>query len=191
MNQVHMSVSDDQLPDLDAPSLSSELHNNSIVKRTEPESVLESEDLLQLDSSTVSSQDTSSIEIKFVSESEGQLDNANLSPTDVFLEHHDYEVFLLQKEIDAPYVNLSHQDTHVYEKQDQDDLLIHAINLRHNFALPQFMEQDNFENLKPTDAPGKVPTIIQASSDHTFNPNYAHNPMTAQCNQSQYPPPLC
>ena len=64
-----------------------ELQDNSIVESTEPESVPDFEDLLQLDSTSVSSQDTSSIEIEFVPESEGQLDNANLSPTDIFLEH--------------------------------------------------------------------------------------------------------
>ena len=40
-------------------------------------------------------QDTSSVEIEFVSESEGHLDHANLSQTDLFLEHYDYELFLL------------------------------------------------------------------------------------------------
>ena len=45
-------------------------------------------------------QDTSSvenIEIEFLPEAKGQQDHANLSPTD-----HDYELFLLQKEIEAP-----------------------------------------------------------------------------------------
>ena len=98
-----LDTSCDHLLHLDSPSLSSEIQDNSIVESTEPESVPDFEDLLQLDSTSVSSQDTSSIEIEFVSESEGQLDNANLSPTDIFLEHHDYELFLLQKEIDAPY----------------------------------------------------------------------------------------
>ena len=105
------------------------------------------------------------------------MDHAILSPTDVFLEHHDYELFLLQKEIDVPYDNLSHQDTHVYEKQDQDVFLMHAINLSHNFALPQFMAQHNCEDLKPTDTPSTVPTALQASSDHIFNPKCAHNLM--------------
>ena len=107
--EFSLDTSCDHLLHLESLSLSSELQDNSIVENTETESVPDLEDLLQLDSSSVSSQDTSSIEI--VSESEGQLDNANLSPTDVSLEHHDYELFLLQKEIDAPYDNLSHQDT--------------------------------------------------------------------------------
>ena len=140
-----------------------------------------------MDSTSVSSQDTSSIEIEFVSESEGQLDNAKLSPTDIFLEQHDYELFLLQKEIDAPYDNLSHQETHVCEKQGQDEFLIHATDLSHNFALPQFMAQHKCEDLKPIDTPSTFSTFIQASSDHTSNPICAHNSMPTQCNQSPYP----
>ena len=115
-----LDTSCDHLLHLDSPSLPSELQDNPIVESTEPESVPDFEYLLRLDSTSVSSQDTSSIEIEFLSESEGQLDNANLSPTDIFLEHHDYELFLLQKEIDAPYDNLSHQETHVCEKEGQD-----------------------------------------------------------------------
>ena len=41
------------------------------------------------------------VEIEFLAESEGQLGHPNHSPTDVFHEHHDYELFLLQKEIDG------------------------------------------------------------------------------------------
>ena len=51
------------------------------------------------------------------------------------------------------------------------------------------MAQHNCEDLKPTETPIKVPTTFQASSDHTFNPKCAHNPMANQCNQSQYPNP--
>ena len=181
-----LNTSCDHLLHLDSPILSSELQDNSIVGSTEPESVPDFEDLLQLDSTCVSSQDTSSIGIEFLPEFGGQFDHANLSPTDVFPEHHEYEMFLLQKEIDAPYDNLSHQDTHVYEKQDQDVFLIHATNLSHNFSLPQFMAQHNCEDLNPTDTPSTVPTALQASSDHSFNPKCAHNLMATQCNQSQY-----
>ena len=48
------------------------------------------------------------------------------------------------------------------------------------------MAQHNCEDLKPTDTPSAVPTTLQASSDHTFNPKCAHNLMTTQCNQSQH-----
>ena len=73
--------------------------------------------LLHLDSSRLSSeiQDTSSVdsvEIEVLPESEGKLDHTNLSPTDVFSGHHDYELFFLQKEIDAPSDNLNFQNTH-------------------------------------------------------------------------------
>ena len=105
------------------------------------------------------------VEIEFLAESEGQLGHTNHSPTDVSHEHHDHELFLLQKEIDAPYDNLSHQETHIYE-----DILIHANILSHTFTLPQFMTQHNCEDLKPTDTPSTVPTAFQASSNHTFNP---------------------
>ena len=137
-----------------------------------------------MDSTCVSSQDTSSIEIEFLLEYEGQLDHANLSPTKVFLEHHNYKLFLLQKEINAPYVNLDHQDTHVCEKQY--DILTHTTNLIHNFALPQFMAQHNCEDLKSTYTPRTVPTALQASNDHTFNPKCVHNLLATQCNQSQH-----
>ena len=74
-----LDTSCDHLLHLDSFSLPSELQDNSIVESTEPESVPDVEDLLQLDSTSVSSQDTFSIEIEFVSESEGQLDNVNLT----------------------------------------------------------------------------------------------------------------
>ena len=57
---------------LNSPSLSSELQDNSSVD---------------------------SDEIEFLPESEGQLDHTNFTPTDVFSEHHEYELFLLQKEL--------------------------------------------------------------------------------------------
>ena len=94
-----LDTSGDHFLHLDSPSLSSELQNTSSVESVEPEPVPDFEDLLQLDSTRVSSQDTSSIEIEHVSESEGQLDNANLSPTYVFLEQPDNELFLLQKRL--------------------------------------------------------------------------------------------
>ena len=115
------------------------------------------------------------------------MDSANLSPTDVFLENHDCELFLLQKEIDAPSDNLNNQDSHACEKLSQDNtFLIHASNLSHTFALPQSMAQHFCEDLKPTDTPRTVPIFIQASSDHTLNPICTHNPVATQCDQSQY-----
>ena len=101
-----LDTSYSHLPHLDSPSLSSELQDNSSVD---------------------------SIEIQFLPESEEQLDHTKLSPTDVFTEHHDYELFLLQNEIDAP--NDNHYNIHTCE--NQDDILIHATNLSNTFALPQ------------------------------------------------------
>ena len=110
-----LDTSCDLLHLLDSPSLSSELQDNSSVD---------------------------SIEIEFLPESEGQLDHTTLSPTDVFSEHHDYELFLLQKEFDAPNANPNHYDIHTCEIQD--DILIHATNLSNTFALPQIMAQHNW-----------------------------------------------
>ena len=151
---------------------SPELQDHSIVGSAETKSILESEDLLQLDSISVSSQATCSIETE-----------TNLSPTDVFSGHHDYEMFLLQKEIDAPHYNLNDHVPHDCEEQDQDTILTHATILSHTFALPQFMDQHNYENQEPTDTPSTIPTAFQVSCDHTLHPECTHNLMGIQCNQ--------
>ena len=65
-----LDTSCDHLFHLDSPILSSELQDNSCVD---------------------------SVEIELLPESERQLDHTNLSPTDVYSEHHDYELFLQQK----------------------------------------------------------------------------------------------
>ena len=162
------------------PSTSPELQDHSIVGGAEPESILDSEDLLQLDSISVASQATCSIETEFLLEFKGQLDDTNLSPTDVFSGHHDYEMFLLQKEIDAPHDNLNH---HGFEEQDQDVILTLATILSLTLALPQFMDQNNYEDQEPTDTPSTVSTAYQVSCDHTLRPECTHNPMEIQCNQ--------
>ena len=147
----------DHLLHLDSPSLSSELQDNSSVV---------------------------SVEIEFYPESEEQLDHTKFSPTDVFSEHHDYDLFLLQNEIDAPNDNPDHYDIHTCEIQD--DILIHATNLSNTFALPKFIAQHNCQYQEPTDDPSGVPTDSQASCDHTLKPKCAHHPMVTRCNQSQY-----
>ena len=179
-----LDTSCDHLLHLDSPSLSSELQDTSIVVTIEPESVPEFDDILQLDSTSVSSQDTSRIEIEFVSDPEEPLKSNKSSPPDVFSVQHDYDLFLLNQEIGIPSDNLNHLDTHVCEKQGQNNLLIHATNLSHNFALPQFITQHNCEDLKPIDTPSTTSTLTQASSDHTSNPICAHNSIATQCNQS-------
>ena len=55
------------------------------------------------------------------------------------------------------------------KKQGQDEFLIHATDIGHNFALPHFMAQHNCEDLKPIDSPSTFSTFTQASSDHTSN----------------------
>ena len=161
---------------MDHPSTSLEPQDHSIVGSAEPESILESEDLLQLDSISVSSQATCSIETE-----------TNLSPTDVFSGYHDYEMFLLQKEIDAPHDNLNHHVPHACEEQDQDTILTHSTILSHTFALPQCMDQHNCEDQEPTDTPSTIPTTFQVSCDHTLHPECTHNLMAIQCNQYSNP----
>ena len=116
-----------------------------------------------------------SVEIEFLPESEGHLDHTKNSPTDLFSTHHDYELFLLQKELDAPNNNLNHYNFHTCE--NQDDILIHTTNLSNIFALPQFMAQHTCDDQEPTDDPIAVPTASQASCDHTLKPKCAHNPI--------------
>ena len=181
-----MNTSYDHQFHLDHPSISSELQDHSIVVNAEIMSTLDSEDLLQLDSISVSTQVTCSIESEFLPEFEGQLDHTNLSPTDVFSGHYNYELFLLQKKMDVPHDNITHEDTHVYEEQDQDVILTHATILSHTFALPQFMDQHNCEDQDPTETPITVPTAFQVSYDHTLHPECSHNPMAIQCNQYPY-----
>ena len=100
-----------------------------------------------------------------------------------FSRHHDYELCLLQKEIDAPHDNVNHHDIHGFEEQDQDVILTHATILSHTFALPQFMEQHNCEDQEPTDNPTTIPTTFQDSCDHSLHPKCTHNPMAIQCNK--------
>ena len=52
------------------------------------------------------------------------------------------------------------------------------------------MTQPNSEVLEHTGTPSAVPTALQASCDHTFNPKCAHNLMETKCNQPQYLIPL-
>ena len=143
-----LDTSCDHLLHLDSPSLSPELQYNS---------------------------SADSVEIEFLPESERQLDHTKHSPTDLFSEHHDYELFLLQKLFDAPNDNPNHYD--IFTCENQNDILIHATNLSNIFALPQFMAQHTCEDQDPTDDPIAVPTASQASCDHTLKPMCAHNPI--------------
>ena len=169
--------SDDPPQNVDKPHLSASI---STITNLDVTCTLDTscDQLLHLDPPSHSSdpQDISSVEnveIEFIDDSEEPLEIKKPSPTDVFSSYHDYHLFLLQKAIDAPNGNLNHLDTHICE--NQDDTLIHATNLSHTFALPQFMAQHNYEDLKPTDTPRTVPTAIQATSDQIFNPSCAQS----------------
>ena len=96
-------------------------------------------------------------------------------------------MFLLQQEIDAPHDNCNHHVPHDCEEQDQDTILTHATILSHTFALPQFMDQHNYEDQEDTYTPSTIPTAFQAHRDDTYNPECTHNPMAILCNQ--YPNP--
>ena len=63
-------------------------------------------------------------------------------------------------------------------------------NPNNNFTLPQFMAQHNYEDKDPTDTPSAVPTALQPSCDHTFNPKCALNLMATQRHQLQYLIPM-
>ena len=89
------------------------------------------------------------LKLSFFLNQKEKLDHTYHSPTDILSEHHEYELFLLQKEIDAPNDNPDHYDIHTCEIQD--DILIHATNLSNTFALPKFMAQHNCGDHEPTD----------------------------------------
>ena len=72
---------------------------------------------------------------------------------------------------------------HACEEQDQDVILTHATILSHTFALPQFLDQHNYEYQEPTNTPSTVPTAFQVSCDHSLHPKCTHIPMAIQCNQ--------
>ena len=67
------------------PALHLNYKTTQLLESAKPESILDSEDLLQLDSISISSQATCNIETEFLPEFKGQLDDINLSPTDVSL----------------------------------------------------------------------------------------------------------
>ena len=86
------------------------------------------------------------------------MDHTNLSPTDIFSGHHDYELFLLHKEIDAPNGNLNHQDTHNCE--NQDDILIHAAILSNLLHYPNCWQNTTVKTW--------IPLILQAQLQPLF-----------------------
>ena len=77
-----LNTSYDHQLHLDHTNTSPELQDHSIVGSDEPESILDSEDLLQLDSISVSPQATCNFETESLPEFKGQLDDINQEPTD-------------------------------------------------------------------------------------------------------------
>ena len=76
-----------------------------------------------------------------------------------FSVQHNSDLLLLNQEIGTPSNNLNHQDTHVCEKQGQDDFLVHATELTHNFALPKFISKHWCEDMKPIDTPSRFSSL--------------------------------
>ena len=76
-----LNTSCDHQLHLDHTSTSPELQDHSIVVSAEPESILDSKGILQLDSISVSPQATCSFETESLTEFKGQLDDINQEPT--------------------------------------------------------------------------------------------------------------
>ena len=141
---------------LDHPNTSPELQDHSIVGSAEPESIPGSEDLLQLDSISVSPQATCNFEIESLHEFKGQLDDNNQEPTDTPI--------TIPTAVQAPS-----DDTYNHECTHNPTAIQcnQYPNPNHNLALAQFLAHHNCEDLDPTDTPSAVPTALQAPSDDT------------------------
>ena len=171
-----LNTSCDHQLHLDHPNTSPELQDHSIVGSAEPESVLDSEDLLHLDPISVSPQATCNFETESLPEFKGQLDDTNQEPTDT--------------PSTIPTASQVSCDHSLHPECTHNLMAIQCNqypNPSHNSALPQFLAHHNCEDLDPTDTPSAVPTALQAPSDETYNPKCTHSPMETQCNQSQYP----
>ena len=149
------------------------LQDHSIVGSAEPEPILNSEDLLQLDTISVSPQATCNFETEPLPEFKEQLDDTNQEPTDT-----------------PSTIPTAFQVScgHTLHPECTHNLMAIQCNQypypNHNSALVQFLAHPNCEELDPTDTPSAVPTALQAPSDDTYNPKCAHNPMETQCNHS-------
>ena len=171
-----LNTSCDHQLHLDHPNTSPELKDHSIVGSTEPESILDSEDLLQLDPISVSPQATCNFETESLPEFKGQLDDTNQEPTDT--------------PITIPTAFQVSYDHSLHPECTHNLMAIQCNqypNPSHNSALPQFLAHHNCDDLDPTDTPSAVPTALQAPSDDTYNPKCTHSLMETQCNHSQYP----
>ena len=160
----------------DHPNTSPELQDHSIVGSAEPESIDDSEDLLQLDPISVSPQATCNFEAESLPEFKGQLDDTNQEPTDT------------PSTIPTTFQVSCDHSLHLECTHNLMAIQCNRYpNPSHNSALTQFLAHHNCEDLDPTDTPSAVPTAFQAPSDETCNPKCTHSPMETQCYQSQYP----
>ena len=158
---------------LDHLNTSPVLQDLSIVGSAVPEPILNSEDLLQLDTISVSPQATCNFETEPLPEFKGQLDDTNQEPTDT----------------PSPIPTAFQVSCgHTLHSECTHNLMAIQCNQypypNHNSALVQSLAHPNCEDLDPTDTPNAVPTALQAPSDDTYNPKCAHNPMETQCNHS-------
>ena len=168
-----VATSCDHLPHLDHPSTSLEPQDHSIVGSAEPESILESEDLLQLDSISVSPQATCNFETESLPEFKGQLDDINQEPTDT--------------PSTIPTAFQGPRDDTYNPECTHNPMAIQCNqypNPSHNSALPQFLAHHNCEDLDPTDTPSALPTALQAPKHCT------HNPSTSQVKKSNHTNPM-
>ena len=168
-----LNTSCDHQLHLDHTNTSPELQDHSIVGSAEPKPILDSEDLLQLDSISVSPQATCNFETESLPEFKGQLDEINQEPTDT--------PSTIPTAFQAPRDDTyNHECTH-------NPMAIQCNqypNPSHNSALPQFLAHHNCEDLDPTDTPSAVPTALQAPNHCT------HIPSTSQVKKSNHTNPM-
>ena len=168
-----LNTSCDHQLHLDHTNTSPELQHHSIVGNAEPESNLDSEELLQLDSISVSPQATCNFETESLPEFKGQLDDINQEPTDT--------PSTIPTAFQAPRDDTYNPEcTHNPMEIQCNQYPNHS----HNSALPQFLAHHNCEDLDPTDTPSAVPAVLQAPKHCT------HNPSTRQVKKSNHTNPM-
>ena len=168
-----LNTSCDHQLHLDHINTSPELQDHSIVGSAETKPILDSEDLLQLDSISVSPQAICNFETESLPEFKGQLDDINQEPTDT--------------PSTIPTAFQSPRDDTYNPECTHNPMAIQCNqypNLSHNSALPQFLAHHNCEDLDPTDTPIAVPTALQAPK------HCIHNPSTSQVKKSNHTHPM-
>ena len=144
-----LNTSCDHQLHLDHTNISPELQDHSIVENAEPESIFDPEDLLQLDSISVSPQATCNFEAESFPEFKGQLNDINQEPTDT--------PSTIPTAFQAP------RDDTYNPECTHNPMAIQCNqypNRSQNSAIPQFLAHHNCEDLDPTDTPSAVPTAL-------------------------------